>query len=477
MAKNNTYEEAALKPTITTEATPATISTNSVSDKHSQSITSITFADAKLAECVSATAQEQNWTTIGQMTHLNCPNKGIQSIGGIQNLSALIGLNLRRNAIIELAPLSKLTALSKLDLAGNRLVSIEPLSKLTALQTLNLGSSGQLDSRGNRIREVAALAELSQLSELNLSHNEIGDIAPLKSLENLTKLNLNGNQVRDIRPLLDVRAGAEVNLLDNNNIPCAELNELESGLYHGKMVKPVDCIFTLDILISDIRFPDQKLKSCVLDTASSEGWVTINEMTELLCDEQGIVDLTGLQSLKALNHLDLRGNQFIDIAPLFELSATNSIELLGNETVACPRLDALEAELGVGVVSRPGECAPVTLIKDLAFVDPVLEQCVYHSAEQNGWQTIEQMITLGCSTVNGKINDLRGIEQLIALNQVNLAGMLSTEHSAIDITALFALTQQTQVDLSNNSNLNCSELDALSHSLDSKISKPHSCQQ
>ncbi len=423
-----------------------------ISTSTTLNIDQITFTDAKLANCVEATAKANKWTTAAQLNTLNCANKGINSIGGIQNLTSLKHLDLSLNNITTLTPLANLNSLSQLDLAGNGLVNIEPLANLAKLTHLDLGPAQQLNSATNSIRNISALGGLDALVELDLSHNQISDILPLQDLTALTTLKLNDNQIRDIQVLLGNFNSEHINLKNNNNITCASLNELEASIFGGRINRPSDCIFTLDILISDIYFADQNLKSCVLDTASSEGWITINEMTSLACDEQYLTDLTGLQSLKALNYLDLRTNQIIDIAPLFELTATANIDLSNNEQIACVRLDALQAVLGTGVIDRPANCGQVTLIGDLDFVDPALESCVRFSAQRYRWTTIDEMTTLQCGNkANTKIQDLRGLDQLTSLENIQFGRYL--DHTVI----------------------NCQDLDTVQNTLNAQVTDISVC--
>jgi internalin A len=440
-------------------------------------LTQITFTDAKLASCVESTAKKNRWKTVGEMVKLDCADKGINSIGGIQNLTSLKSLDLQLNAITMLTPMAKLTALSHLNLAGNGLVNIEPLANLVALTHLELGVAQRLGSAVNSIRNISALADLTSLILLDLGGNQISNISPLQNLPALTEVHLFGNQIRDIQVLLNIPNATVINLYDNDNITCAELNELESVVMEGRVDRPSDCIFTLDILISDISFPDQNLKSCVLDTASSEGWITLNEMTSLDCDEQYITNLTGLESLKALNQLDLRSNQIISISPLFNLTATANINLSVNEQIACLRLDALEAVLGSGVVNRPANCAPVTLITDLDFVDPILEACVRYTARLYQWTIIDEMVSLRCgiNQSKAKIKDLRGIDQLTALENIHLGGRLYDSNDINDISALFYLNKTNLIDLSANKAIACHDLDVLEASLNVTVNRPKHC--
>ncbi len=436
-------ESAAPEPPVTTNEVPkmaATTAPSSASDTLTiappQTLAQVVFADARLASCVEKAAKARGWQRVDDITVLSCADKKIASIGGIQNLHALTSLDLKLNEIDELAPLAKLGKLKSLDLSDNLLVDIAPLKELSALSELYLGTTGQLSVVGNSIRDISVLSHLQNLKQLDLSHNQISDLTPLSGLRSLQLVHLGGNQIRDISALMDLAASAKVNLFDNNNIACAQLSRLETLLPEGQLKQPVDCLFTLDILITDIAFVDSKLKSCVLDTASAEGWITIGEMGQLVCDEQNISDLSGLEQLKALNHLDLTRNPFIDISALFELTNTNSILLSDNSNIACSRLEALEAELGSGVISRPANCAPVTLLVDLDIIDPTLEQCVQYTAKRHNWHQISEMTQLSCPpTQNQAIEELSGIEQLKALKTIEL-----THFNCADLDALSDIT-------------------------------------
>ncbi|NQZ08764.1 MAG: hypothetical protein HRT35_16535, partial [Algicola sp.] len=83
--------------------TPATQTVDSkktpVATSATLNIDQITFTDAKLANCVDAVAKANKWTTAAQINTLNCASKGINSIGGIQNLTSLKLLDLGLNNI------------------------------------------------------------------------------------------------------------------------------------------------------------------------------------------------------------------------------------------------------------------------------------------------------------------------------------------------------------------------------------------
>jgi hypothetical protein len=85
------------------------------------------------------------------------------------------------------------------------------------------------------------------------------------------------------------------------------------------------------------------------------------------------------------------------------------------------------------------------------------------------------MTSLRCDNASSKkIEDLRGIEQLIALENIQLEGRLA---SANDITALFSLAAASNIDLSANTQVACHDLDNLENTLSATIIRPVNCRQ
>ena len=413
-------------------------------------IQSLIFTDAKLANCVQQQAKQNRWQHSGQMTKLSCANKSIDNLGGLQNLTHLQQLNLSQNEIATIAPLENLTQLKKLNLAGNQIVDIKPLANLTKLTDLNLGPANKLNTSTNSIRDLSPIANLTALQKLDASYNQISDISVISSLINLVSLQLNHNQIRDIGHLQALNLAHSSNLSGNDNITCAALNELETNLYQGKLQRPNDCLFTLDILIVDINISDQQLKNCVLDTASHEGWITISEVTNLSCEQHNIHTLNGIENLKALTQLDLSDNQIVDITPLLVLNTTQ-IKLTGNSQIACTRLNALEAAIGQHAIERPSQCAQLSLLSDVDFADVALEACVQYTANLYQWQTINEMTSLLCpNELKVKITMLDDLQQLSALNSIHIGEHLSP-------------------------NLNCQTLEYSQRQLDFDLSLPSRC--
>ena len=86
--------------------------------------------DANLQNCIAAAAggsfdslSDRDFLDI---TMLDCPNKDIASISGIENLANLVELGLNDNRIKDISPLAGLDRLTKLYLWHNRIADISP---------------------------------------------------------------------------------------------------------------------------------------------------------------------------------------------------------------------------------------------------------------------------------------------------------------------------------------------------------------
>ena len=178
-------------------------------------ISSLVFTDWNLDNCVNITAAVSGWTTVSQMTILDCNSKGIISLVGIENLTALTDLDLWFNPIVNVAPLAGLTALTRLLLGNNQVVDVTPLAGLTALTALFLYT--------NQIVDVSPLASLTALTQLDLGFNQIG-----------------GQGIGNVH-LLSPAAGAVISLNNNPGMSCAELGLLianPNGYLVNQLVNP-----------------------------------------------------------------------------------------------------------------------------------------------------------------------------------------------------------------------------------------------
>jgi len=105
------------------------------------------FSDRNLQRCVDTLAKGNQWSSSAQVTGtLNCSNKNITSLSGMQYLVNLTGLNLSNNEIIDVAPIAGLSKLKVVRLQNNTIGkngggNIDALTNLTAANDINVAGN------------------------------------------------------------------------------------------------------------------------------------------------------------------------------------------------------------------------------------------------------------------------------------------------------------------------------------------------
>ena len=113
---------------------------------------------------------------LASLKALDATNRSIESLDGLEHVTALKSLLLDGNAISDedLHVLSPLTELTALHLSTNAISIVSALSTLTNLETLYLSA--------NVISDVRGLSGLTSLRELYLIANKISDVRALVDL-------------------------------------------------------------------------------------------------------------------------------------------------------------------------------------------------------------------------------------------------------------------------------------------------------
>ena len=101
---------------------------------------SVTFADANLSGCVAPS----NNVLIPNMTNLECANQNIESLDGVENLTALTYVNFQNNNLFSLSPLFDLPNLQSAVVSGNDRAICSHLNRLEdALGSSNVTRSSE----------------------------------------------------------------------------------------------------------------------------------------------------------------------------------------------------------------------------------------------------------------------------------------------------------------------------------------------
>lgn len=169
---------------------------------------------------------------------------GVQSLEGVEALTALKTLWVNGNHITDITPVSSLMGLVSFHCLGNDIDDYTPVSGLIHLENLEIGnvSEAEVDiaftanminlkalyARDCGISDISALGGLAQLEKLNLGNNRISDISPLTNLHNLTEVYLNNNSISDISPLENKQKLTSLDLENNRISDIAPLYRLHA---------------------------------------------------------------------------------------------------------------------------------------------------------------------------------------------------------------------------------------------------------
>ena len=204
------------------------------------------FADANLESMVrKALGRSYGPLTpevVASLTKLRSNRRGIDSLVGLEHLTALQRLELDYNQITDLTPLSQLENLELLNLRFNQIADLTPLSQLTNLNSLFLNSNqivdltplnqlknlNSLELHRNQIADLTPLGQLTNLYSLWLAVNQIADLTPLNQLKNLRMLTLHRNQIADLTPLNQLKNLRVLTLKFNQIADLTPLNQLKN---------------------------------------------------------------------------------------------------------------------------------------------------------------------------------------------------------------------------------------------------------
>lgn len=181
-------------------------------------ISDLEFDDENLANCVAQNAGDNGIYEVPDLYLLDCPNQGISSLQGIEQLYGLNYVYLDENIIKDFSLLASLPNLLTLSAAENPTMDSATLASITQLEDLyiplnnltnldfveNMWNLRNAYFHFNDISDISGLTGKSSLVNLVLWDNQISDISPLESNTNITYLDLDTNNIEDITALQDM---------------------------------------------------------------------------------------------------------------------------------------------------------------------------------------------------------------------------------------------------------------------------------
>ncbi|MFT4684635.1 MAG: hypothetical protein ACI863_001243 [Flavobacteriales bacterium] len=254
---------------------------------------------------------------ISSLTSLNFGTKGISSLTGIKDFTALTILYCDSNSLTSLDVISN-TALTTLVCRSNSLTSLD-VSSNTALTELYCSSNSltSLDVSSN-IALTTLWCYSNSLTSLNVSSN-----AALTSLDcesnSLTSLNVkNGNNTNF----------TYFNVATNPNLFCIEVDDVPYSTTNWTDID-AGASYDLDCYNTSIQDPafEQALIDLGHDSGVIDGVVTtanINSLTSLNAGTKGISSLTGIEDFIALTTLSCYSNSLTSL----DVSSNNALTSL-----------------------------------------------------------------------------------------------------------------------------------------------------
>ncbi len=172
-------------------------------------VSNINFDDENLAACVNS----YDYTWAHEVLELDCSNRDIINVSGLDHLLNLLSLDLRDNEKIHCSDLDALQTIlgdgvierSSCDEEGGLALLFIPFEDdffESCVKSTGYTWADEITTlrcSDSEILSIIGVEYLVNLSEVDLSSNLLSDISPLTDL-NLDRLELGGNRILDISP-------------------------------------------------------------------------------------------------------------------------------------------------------------------------------------------------------------------------------------------------------------------------------------
>jgi len=228
----------------------------------------------------------------------------------------------------------------------------------------------------------------------------------------------------------------------------------------GDQTKQWEGAITLvgQIPVSSNEFNDSNLATCVTDTASSNNWIYLSDITTLACNGMEILDLHGLEKLTSLSNLNLNNNNISDISSLTDLTSLTYLELGGNslsDISALSRLTSLNT-LYLGFNFNISDLSALSGMTSLKTLDLYFNN-ISDLSPISGLTSLTNLYLF-----NNNISNISVLSELTLLEVLDLSKNLFS-----DLNPLIGLSFLSELNLKENSNISCVDIDALKITLSS----------
>lgn len=221
----------------------------------------------------------------------------------IWSLYNLEELYLDNTKILEINEIGNLTKLKHLNLSFTNVNDYSPIKYCKELTTLRIGD--------NNLDNIDFVSDLTKLKGLSLTTNKIKNIDSLKKLINLNRLCLCKNEVKNIEML---------STLINLKYLCVCNIEINDYSFLKSLVN-LEEIGTWNNLGLNLVRENTKLEQLTFDNVTNEDICDLINFKNVktLSLEGTFTDITTLEHVYSLKHLDLKSNLIFDLSPLINL--------------------------------------------------------------------------------------------------------------------------------------------------------------
>ncbi|MDP7591785.1 MAG: hypothetical protein QF552_03635, partial [Litorilituus sp.] len=365
----------------------------------------IAFNNLLLKQCVADEVALNGWTSNEQVSYLSCSEPVINDVAGLEYFVNLAQLDLSLTAVpcIDLSNLQ--AALPNTDIVTPATCLIENITFSEPVQAC--------------VDEQAPTSGLVvDFNSLTCNSAEITEVTGLDKLTSLVTLDLVGTSV-----------------------DCLELDELGKILINTTISKPSSCSITVDTLLSDLPpFEDPIMAACIYKKGN-EGATTVGDIVSVQCGaptgvpDKELTSLGGLENLISMQSLVINATKVDSFQPLKDhpslkvLSIFNLKRLNNDDMVFVHENMSYLENLNMG---------GATGMKDYAK-----------------FNTMTNLYFLGLANQNLTGSDLGTVGELVNLKTLNIkANKLTT------LEPLHSLTGLTELNVSNNPNLSCDQINA-----------------
>ena len=354
--------------------------------------------------------QELTKERLEGITELNLPNKGIESLEGLENCKGLKKLNLRGNKIIDIEPIKELcekqgmfSVMTYLDLRENKIQDISPIKDMSRyLNTL------YLENQNIEVNESVNKADMNGSYETECT---------LKGLDGslITPYAIKANGI--LNGSYSQGKINWTNLNDDSNKLEYEYsqNDISFG-FGGKANFTGKVTINLTVKEETVNIPDKNLENKLIELLSYKGVkVTSGNITKSMLEKfDGSLDLIGLNitnpeglQYTKVKYLDLANNKLSDedLSVIKEIKTLESLDLHDNNISNISDLSGLTKLIKLELANNKIE--NISALEDLVNIEEL--------DLSNDWEKTTN------KNVN-KISDISVLSKLTKLKYIKLDG-------------------------------------------------------